>query len=326
MGFLTDPQSSSKNYVRLVDDRSMIGSDNVVPALEAPLRTEYGDALLERLNVISANLTTESLRSLDAQAAGDTDLDAIAERWLSAHGLAGSGTPIAGTELRFASQAFAENRLLARIYAKGLANAGYRSANVMIDYAASMAEFLDGNRGFTSKSTDDTMRVVRGWLAKDNMLAAEPAPARNNNVFTATRGTAKRLGLKRISDLAKDGLKRVATRSRVTVAQALPGASALSNPVLRPGSSGPEVTDLQTRLRRLGYTDVQVDGVFGVATERAVKAFRKAHSLTVDGIVGQQTRTAIRNATAAEIPRAQMSGVSQKRSGTIAWRSRGGRS
>ncbi|MGD1698464.1 peptidoglycan-binding domain-containing protein [Dapis sp. BLCC M229] len=32
-----------------------------------------------------------------------------------------------------------------------------------------------------------------------------------------------------------------------------------------------------------------VDGIFGVATEEAVKNFQKSSGLTVDGIVGPQT-------------------------------------
>ncbi|MGD1805243.1 peptidoglycan-binding domain-containing protein [Dapis sp. BLCC M126] len=32
-----------------------------------------------------------------------------------------------------------------------------------------------------------------------------------------------------------------------------------------------------------------VDGIFGVATEEAVKKFQKFNDLTVDGIVGPQT-------------------------------------
>jgi peptidoglycan hydrolase-like protein with peptidoglycan-binding domain len=36
-----------------------------------------------------------------------------------------------------------------------------------------------------------------------------------------------------------------------------------------------------------------VDGIFGRRTERATRAFQKAMDLTVDGIVGPQTRAAM---------------------------------
>lgn len=54
-------------------------------------------------------------------------------------------------------------------------------------------------------------------------------------------------------------------------------------PTLRRGSSGNDVEELQ---RRLGIED---DGLFGYATETAVKIFQKEHGLLDDGIVGSKT-------------------------------------
>lgn len=53
------------------------------------------------------------------------------------------------------------------------------------------------------------------------------------------------------------------------------------------GDRGSSVTAIQ---RRLG---VPADGVFGPATERAVKRFQRRHGLTVDGVVGPQTLAAL---------------------------------
>ncbi|GAB2716614.1 peptidoglycan-binding protein [Paenibacillus thermoaerophilus] len=60
--------------------------------------------------------------------------------------------------------------------------------------------------------------------------------------------------------------------------------------VLSVGSTGPEVTTLQTNLNKVGYT-VTVDGIFGSGTESVVKQFQSAHGLTVDGKVGSATST-----------------------------------
>lgn len=62
-------------------------------------------------------------------------------------------------------------------------------------------------------------------------------------------------------------------------------------PTLRKGSKGEYVTLLQTKLLQLGYDigKYGVDGDFGSATEKAVKAFQKAHGLTQDGVVGTRT-------------------------------------
>jgi hypothetical protein len=61
-----------------------------------------------------------------------------------------------------------------------------------------------------------------------------------------------------------------------------------STGMLRMGSKGAQVRELQTLLRRGGYA-VNVDGDFGPSTKRAVEAFQTATGLTADGVVGPQT-------------------------------------
>jgi N-acetyl-anhydromuramyl-L-alanine amidase AmpD len=62
---------------------------------------------------------------------------------------------------------------------------------------------------------------------------------------------------------------------------------------LRKGSKGKNVEALQILLNGRGYNCGSVDGSFGQKTESAVKAFQKAKGLTVDGIVGTATWTAL---------------------------------
>ena len=64
-------------------------------------------------------------------------------------------------------------------------------------------------------------------------------------------------------------------------------------PVLRRGSWGDAVGELQGLLRSKGYM-LAVDNEFGPATELAVTLFQEKAGLTVDGIVGEQTWTALR--------------------------------
>lgn len=65
---------------------------------------------------------------------------------------------------------------------------------------------------------------------------------------------------------------------------------------VRKGSSGTDVKILQQILNSIGYNCGSVDGKFGSQTLKAVKAFQKVHGLTVDGVVGKNTWTALNNA------------------------------
>ena len=68
-------------------------------------------------------------------------------------------------------------------------------------------------------------------------------------------------------------------------------SSALNAGILRRGSSGDEVRQIQQLLVDRGYDlgPAGVDGQFGRATERAIRDFQTQRGLTVDGIVGRQT-------------------------------------
>lgn len=68
-------------------------------------------------------------------------------------------------------------------------------------------------------------------------------------------------------------------------------ANASSNRLLRLGSRGSDVKNLQQRLNSLGYNCGNADGIFGTRTYNAVRAFQRKNGLAVDGIVGKDTRS-----------------------------------
>ncbi len=67
--------------------------------------------------------------------------------------------------------------------------------------------------------------------------------------------------------------------------------------VLKEGSEGLEVVDLQRRCIALGFHEGEDDGLFGPLTLASVEAYQESRSLNADGIVGVLTWTALLRAT-----------------------------
>ena len=59
------------------------------------------------------------------------------------------------------------------------------------------------------------------------------------------------------------------------------------------GSSGTEVRTIQEKLKRWGYYNGVVDGIYGSQTVAAVKSFQRKNGLVVDGIAGSRTLAAM---------------------------------
>ena len=103
-----------------------------------------------------------------------------------------------------------------------------------------------------------------------------------------------------------DGVYGSATRSAVMRFQADNGlavdgvcgtktlaALGISSGTLRKGSRGDNVRRVQEKLRSLGYYSGAADGVYGSATEAAVKRFQHDRGLTEDGVCGTRTLSAL---------------------------------
>jgi putative chitinase len=71
--------------------------------------------------------------------------------------------------------------------------------------------------------------------------------------------------------------------------------------ILKQGSTGTDVKDLQQKLQDLGFDPQGVDGNFGTGTQAAVIAFQQSKGLQADGIAGPATLAALQStgATAA---------------------------
>jgi peptidoglycan hydrolase-like protein with peptidoglycan-binding domain len=63
----------------------------------------------------------------------------------------------------------------------------------------------------------------------------------------------------------------------------------MAEPVLRRGSTGTAVRQLQEALKEAGHDPGPIDGEFGAATEAAVRALQQEKGIAVDGVVGAVT-------------------------------------
>ena len=75
--------------------------------------------------------------------------------------------------------------------------------------------------------------------------------------------------------------------------EAYPAAEVVETAVLKQGSTGGEVKEVQRRLKMWGYYSGEVDGIYGSKTVEAVKYFQRKNGLTVDGIAGKATFAAL---------------------------------
>lgn len=123
--------------------------------------------------------------------------------------------------------------------------------------------------------------------------SARPALVLDGDFGRRTEAALKRYQTSR--GLEPSGLVDAPTRAALAERRpALPRELAL-------GAFGPEVRALQETLNRHGAA-LTLDGDFGGGTERAVRAFQAANDLSIDGIVGEDTRALLARTDARRIP------------------------
>jgi len=123
------------------------------------------------------------------------------------------------------AQDFGESAILAEIYKQRLEAEGYEVStqslggfrdieieafdqgeiNFAPEYAASMLEFLNENKGEATSDVDETVEKLQTYLDEKELTALEPTDAVDTNSFVVTKDTADRLGLETLSDLAEKG-------------------------------------------------------------------------------------------------------------------------
>ena len=120
------------------------------------------------------------------------------------------------------------------------------------------------------------------WGTTDNPGAtAGPTPVPTGGTIVFNNNTPEPGAASTIQTVSGSPTPGVTTAAPVT-----PTPTPLT---MRLGFQGEAVRTVQRRLKELGYYTGSIDGDFGEATDKAVKAFQKANGLAADGKVGENT-------------------------------------
>lgn len=155
---------------------------------------------------------------------------------------------------------------------------------------------------------DDVMQTALSIKARHGSYAGPEAADVAEKYKAALADPAKTASLERAqSKVASSGFdpSTLSTDPDIAIALRAIGQgghahSSNNSGVLKIGSRGDRVSELQNNLISVGVTDghgraVSADGSFGPSTEAAVRSFQAAHSMTVDGIVGKKTDEALKH-------------------------------
>ena len=136
------------------------------------------------------------------------------------------------------------------------------------------------NTGYTAFSNTGNMASLQAYSTSDSSPKINAA---NNANTYANSGVILTLSKQAISLGLASGVARTL-------------ASTTTASVLKTGSRGAAVTELQKNLTKLGYDTKGTEGIFGMGTKNAVIAFQRDYGLSPDGMVGNDTKNAINSA------------------------------
>jgi osmoprotectant transport system substrate-binding protein len=84
--FTSDAAIDLNDFVLLDDDRSLQPAENVTPVIRADALARFGPSLAEKVNAVSALLSTDELQMLNAEVATGADPARVASAWLASSG------------------------------------------------------------------------------------------------------------------------------------------------------------------------------------------------------------------------------------------------
>ncbi|TMK87032.1 MAG: hypothetical protein E6G44_01200 [Actinobacteria bacterium] len=221
--FSTDPVISDNGWVALEDDKHLQNAELITPVIRTD---KLNDEISKLLNDISGKLTTDNIVPLIKDvAANKKDPADVARGFLQQQGLMPSSGSGAGKSLTVGvSSAFAENEIVAEMYAEALQAAGYSiktelslatrevsdpalesgKIDLKPEYLASeLAGPIANAADKASGDADAELTALRSALQSHGITVLDPSQANDTNVFVVTKDTADKYGLSKVSDLAK---------------------------------------------------------------------------------------------------------------------------
>lgn len=217
-----------EELVVLEDDKSLQNADNVIPAVTASVAAADPN-LLEVLNTISAELTTDDLIELNAgvdlerKSAEEVAKAYVDDRGLTEGVSGGSGPIVVG------GANFTESTILANVYAEVLNAAGYDASvaevqarevylpalqsgaeiQVFPEYVATVADFINQQvngpeaKTFATNDAQETLDLLTPLAEQVGLTFGEPSEAVDQNAWAVTQEFADELGVSTLSELAE---------------------------------------------------------------------------------------------------------------------------
>ena len=176
---------------------------------------------------------------------------------------------------------------------------------------------LLGEAGSTTSTTTVTTTLREGSSGNDVLTLQQKLKDLGyyTGELTGSYGSLTKEAVRlyqRANDLGSDGIAGPKTLSKLNATPSTGTGSTtgttssgvtdesnkVTNQVLRYGDRGDVVRNLQQRLKDLGYLAGSADGVFGQATETALRSFQTSNGLDADGIAGSKTQTVLYSSSA----------------------------
>ncbi len=140
-------------------------------------------------------------------------------------------------------------------------------------------------------STSSQVVSTNRQVSSTTTVSGFPVPS---SLQTTTRNRDARVNVGTPAQVTRPQYRTGAVTPTPNSSMAVNSQTVVVNlPILKQGMRGSAIAQLQARLRSLGFFSGSIDGVFGEATQVAVKAAQKKFSLEPDGIVGSATWTAL---------------------------------